>query len=251
VTWQAARLTGNDALAVRASKKLRSDELLVLNLGATILRKHMDEVPLWRGDHVAVKQLVDDFARYLYLSRLAGPEVLTNAIRDGIALLTWRVDTFGYAESYDEAASRYRGLRCGHEINASPESAGLLVKPDVAGKQLDTETAPLPGTSAPSQGPGEPAPHPDSPDGGSKTPAAPQVRRFHGSVRLDSARVGRDAGRIADEVIAHLLGQVGAEVAVTLEIDARLPNGATDQLIRAVTENSRTLKFDSHAFEKE
>ena len=45
--------------------------LRVLSLGATILRKHMDEVPLWRGDHVPVKQLVDDFARYFYLPRLA------------------------------------------------------------------------------------------------------------------------------------------------------------------------------------
>jgi hypothetical protein len=97
VFWQAARLGGSDALAVRAGRKLRSDETLVPNLGATILKKHMDEVPLWRGDHVGVRQLVDDFARYLYLPRLAGPEVLAQAIRDGIALLTWRVDTFGSA----------------------------------------------------------------------------------------------------------------------------------------------------------
>jgi hypothetical protein len=27
------------------------------------------------------------------------------------------------------------------------------------------------------------------------------AKRFHGSVRLDATRVGRDAGRIADEVI--------------------------------------------------
>ena len=43
VAWQASRLTGSDALAVRASKKLRSDELLVGSLGSTILRKHLDE----------------------------------------------------------------------------------------------------------------------------------------------------------------------------------------------------------------
>jgi hypothetical protein len=60
-----------------------------------------------------------------------------------------------------------------------------------------------------------------------------------------------DAGRIADEVIAHLAGQTGAEVAVTLEIDARIPNGTSDQLVRTVTENGRTLKFDSQGFEKE
>jgi hypothetical protein len=78
-----------------------------------------------------------------------------------------------------------------------------------------------------------------------------KLRRFHGSVTLDSSRVGRDAGRIADEVIAHLAGQVGAEVTVTMEIEVRLPDGASDQLVRIVTENSRTLKFDSQGFEKE
>ncbi len=65
ITWQAIRLSGGDALAMRASKKLRNDESLIISLGSTILRKHLDDVPLWRGDHVAVKQLVEDFARYL------------------------------------------------------------------------------------------------------------------------------------------------------------------------------------------
>ncbi|MDG4601777.1 MAG: Swt1 family HEPN domain-containing protein [Defluviicoccus sp.] len=252
VVWQASRLTGSDALAVRASKKLRSDELLISSLGSTILRKHLDDVPLWRGDHVAVKQLVDDFARYLYLPRLAGPEVLVQAIRDGLALLTWRADTFGYAESYDEGASRYRGLHGGHGVSVSADSAGFLVKPDVASKQLDAETPP-PEVPTPSVGPGggEPGPRPGPGETPPAPPAAQQLRRFHGSVRVDSTRVGRDAGRIADEVIAHLAGQMGAEVTVTIEIEARLPNGATDQLVRTVTENSRTLKFDSQGFETE
>jgi UDP-N-acetyl-D-mannosaminuronate dehydrogenase len=52
-------------------------------------------------------------------------------------------------------------------------------------------------------------------------------------------------------VIAHLAGQVGAEVTVTLEIEATLADGATDQIVRTVTENSSTLKFDSHGFETE
>lgn len=60
---------GQDALAVRASKRLRNDELLVTSLAASRLRMEMDRVPLWRGNHVAVKQLVEDFARYLYMPR--------------------------------------------------------------------------------------------------------------------------------------------------------------------------------------
>ena len=38
---------------------------------------------------------------------------------------------------------------------------------------------------------------------------------------------------------------------VTLEIDADIPAGAPDHVVRTVTENSRTLKFNSHGFERE
>ena len=50
-------------------------------------------------------------------------------------------------------------------------------------------------------------------------PVAAKPKRFYGTATLDSTRVGRDASRIADEVIAHLAGLLGAEVTVTLEID--------------------------------
>jgi predicted AAA+ superfamily ATPase len=263
ITWQACRLAGGDALAVRASRKLRSDESLVTVLGSTILRKHLDGVPLWRGDHVAVRQLVEDFARYLYLPRLAGPEVLLAAIRDGVALMFWQTDTFAYAESFDENAGRYRGLRGGQMVSLSADSAGLLVKPNVAKRQMDAETA---AASAGSAAAGEAGPlaggsgaagGAPSGSGGAEpgathgADAIPRPRRFHGTVQLDPTRVGRDASRIADEVIAHLAGQVGAEVTVTLEIEATLADGASDQIVRTVTENSRTLKFTSHGFESE
>lgn len=68
---------------------------------------------------------------------------------------------------------------------------------------------------------------------------------------LDSARVGRDAAQIGSEVIAHLSGLVGANVRVTLEIDAEIPNGAPENVVRVVTENGRTLKFDAQGFELE
>jgi BioD-like phosphotransacetylase family protein len=70
-------------------------------------------------------------------------------------------------------------------------------------------------------------------------------------VKLDPARAGRDASRIADEVIAHLVGQVGAEVTVTHEIEAPLPDGASDQVVRVVTENGQALKFSNHGFDAE
>jgi hypothetical protein len=230
VVWQAVRLTGSDALAVRVSKKLRSDELLVATLGSTILRKHLDGVPLWRRDNVSVKQLVDDFARYIYLPRLSGPEVLAQSVRDGVALLTWRKDTFAFAEGYDEAAGRYRGLRASQGVNVGSDTVGLVVKPDVAARQLDadleSEKPRQPAEKHFDQGGREifdPLPPPPA-------PAAQQLRRFHGSVRIDPSRMVRDAGRIADEVIAHLATQTGADVTVTIEIEApqrrKRPTGA-------------------------
>jgi hypothetical protein len=70
-------------------------------------------------------------------------------------------------------------------------------------------------------------------------------------VELNPTRVGRDAGRIAEEVISHLAGLVGATVTVTLEIDADIPDGAPENVVRTVTENSRTLKFSSQGFEED
>jgi hypothetical protein len=35
------------------------------------------------------------------------------------------------------------------------------------------------------------------------------------------------------------------------EIDAEIPSGAPDQVVRTVTENCRTLKFTSQGFEAE
>ncbi len=249
VEWQSFRLTGQDSLAVRASKKLKNDELLVTSFGSARLRMELDRVPLWRGDHVAIRQLVEDFGRYLYLPRVRGPEVLMGAIRDGFSLLTWEKDSFAYAESYDEGEGRYRGLRGGQQVSVvDSDAAGLLVKSEIARKQIDAETRPEPTPPVDGPGPVPPKPGPERP---STPPEAAKPKRFHASVELDPTRVGRDAGRIADEVISHLSGLVGANVKVTLEIEAEIPNGAPDSVVRTVTENARTLKFKNRGFEKE
>jgi hypothetical protein len=232
---------------VRASKKLKNDELLIVQFGPTMLRKAMDDVPLWRGDHVAIKQLVDDFGRYLYLPRLQDAAVLVDAIREGLGLLTWRSETFAYADTWDELGLQYRGLRTGQAVRVTPDSGGILVRPEVAARQVEAETPP----AHPIYGPGEEDPkrHTD----GDVTPieTRPRVlRRFHGAVSLDPERLGRDAGKVAEEIVQHLSTQRNARVRLTLEIEVDLPEGAPDNIVRIVTENARTLKFKSQGFEE-
>ncbi len=258
IEWQAVRLSGQDPLAVRASKKLKNDDSLVPTLAGTSLKTYLDRIPLWRGNHVSVKQLGEDFARYLYLPRLTETRALVDAIRDGLGLLTWSRDTFAYADSFDEVSGRFRGLRCGQVISISDTSlTGVLVKPDVAQIQhdADTQKATTPTASTGNGAPGTGQTPPATTPGEKETPStqppikSSTTKRFHGSVTLDPSRVGRDASRIADEVIAHLVGLVGSTVKVTLEIEATVPSGTPENVARIVTENSRTLKFDSHGFE--
>jgi predicted AAA+ superfamily ATPase len=247
VTWQEFRLQGQDGLADRAAKKLRREELLLPAIAPSRLRMELDRVPLWRGNHVEIRQLVDDFGRYLYLPRLCDSKVLLESVRDGFALTSWDLDSFAYADSLDSTNGRYRGLRCAVQVPIADEDAsGLLVRPDIAKPQLDDERGGIEPDGG-DDGSGEDDPRIDPPD----DPKVQKPRRFHGSIALDPVRTGSDAGRVAEEVIAHLAGLENADVTVTLEISVDVPGGASEQTVRIVNENCRTLKFESHGFETE
>jgi predicted AAA+ superfamily ATPase len=255
-TWTDLKLQGQDRLATRAAKKLKNEEALVVQMGAVRLRTELDRIPLWTGNHVGVKQLGEYMARYLYLPRLRDENVLLAAIQEGVASLSWQTETFAYAEAWDDQRQRYQGLRAMQSIRVIVDDRSLLVKPEAAAGQMAkdsqseaTATAPAgPGENAvTTTGPGTGQPVP----AGKPAPAPARLGRFHGSVQADPLRLGRDAARIAEEVVQHLTGLVGAKVEVTIEIHAELPDGAGDKLVRDVTENCRTLKFTDYGFEED
>ena len=55
--------------------------------------------------------------------------------------------------------------------------------------------------------------------------------------------------QIAEEIIATLAADPNAEVKVRVEIEASFPDGAGDQTKRAVSENAKTLGFNSAEWE--
>ncbi|MBI3462766.1 MAG: ATP-binding protein, partial [Planctomycetes bacterium] len=219
IEWNEYKLQGSDTLAVRAAKKLKNEAQLHVALGGISLRHELDKIPLWRGDHVGLKQLCEDMARYLYLPRIRDDDVLLGAVHDGIERLTWQSETFAYAESWDEQRGRYKGLRAGTGARVIVDGNSLLVKPDIAAAQMAAQAASVAsadsgptdaGTvSIDSNGGATPVPGPTT------TETRVQRRRFHGSVRLDPVRPGRDASRIAEEVIQHLSSIVGSNVEIT------------------------------------
>ena len=236
IEWVINRLSGQDSIARRAGKRFESDEALLTQLGARRLRTALDQFCLWRDrDHVEIKQVLDDFATYLYLSRLRDRQLVIDAVRSAISQLV--CDHFAYADGYDASAERYLGLSATGGGSVSIDLSGLLVMPEPALIQIESERGVRP---PPGKGKEEtpPLPPPPSPH-----------RRFYASVTIDPTRAGRDVGRIAEEVIQHLSTLGRADVKLTLEIQANAPDGVPDDIQRVVTENCQTLKFTTHGFE--
>jgi len=88
-------------------------------------------------------------------------------------------------------------------------------------------------------------------DGGNQHAAKAKVKTFVGTVNLKALRMGSQVGAISEEVIQHLSVLSGAKVKATLELQIDVPDGVSDEIIRTVSENAKTLGFDHASFEVE
>lgn len=259
------RVQGQGPLAARVSRKLKELGLLTTRLAAAPLRLELDRY-LWRDrDRLELKTLWGYLASYLYLPRLVNSDVLLDAVRDGLASLTWNPETFAYAQRHDPDAGRYVGLVAGQQAQVVLDDYSVIVKPEVAQRQLAEVVQPHPiggggvrptgtGTGTGTATGGETPPVGGSGAAGpgvGPTPAAGPAlaHRFYGAVELNPLRIGRDAGEIAQEVVQHLCTLPGATVRVRLEIEVEAPGGVPEDVVRTVSENSRVLNFATHEFE--
>lgn len=249
---------------------MRNDGLLITQYGGIPLRLELDRIPLWRGDHVGLKQLADYFAEYLYLPRLRDSSVLLGAVAQGLGMLTWERESFAYAEHYDPATGRYQGLAYGQSRTVALDEHGVLVRPEAALRQLAADEEVQRRKEAEAERAAiaypEATPSPElwaeqrlgasgytavAPASTSHPASRPRrMRRYHGAARLNTLKMATEAGKIAEEILTHLAGLPGAKVRVTLEIEAEIPEGVPDHVVRTVTENSRVLKLESYGFEE-
>lgn len=239
VRWTELRVTGADKLATRVSRKLVTDEALIPRYSGVRLSMDLNATPLWRGDHVELKELWNDYSQYLYLPRLRDSNVLARAIEEGVSATTWDPDTFAYAGRID-ADGHYVGLVTGKIPDVHIDSSAVLVKPEAARRQM----VPALDTDGPSRGPGP------GKKGGENEPTKPRLPvRFYGRVTLEPVRLLRDVGDVAESIVRQLGKGGKTEVRIRLEIDADCDMGFSEEVQRTVTENAQTLKFDTLEFE--
>jgi hypothetical protein len=219
---------------------------------------------LWKEtDHISIKKLWEYLCTYCYLPRLANETVLHKAIATGLNSSEY----FAYASGYD--GSRYLDLKLNQPV-ADIERSGYLVKISAAKKQIADDLAkrtaealanaaangvripvsalnPSGDHSSPSVGKLASI---DIPIPSVQPPApSPKNTRFFMSSSLDTTRINRQVQNIVEEIIRHLTSS-GATVEVSLEIEAKKEDGFSQQTVRTISENCRTLHVNDSGFDE-
>jgi hypothetical protein len=165
------------------------------------------------------------------------------------------IDTLGIGWG-DEMAGRYVELRAGRSLVQSPENE-LVVAGDAPWRQFAAKAV----GSAPPRPEGactEPAPYVPTADApaprrgvSDRQLSFPRLpTRFRAIIDVDSMHTSIDAGRIAEEVVAHLVARSELSAPITLEIDADVGGRVPQNVRRIVRENCRRLRFKSHECEE-
>lgn len=249
---------GGKKLAERVASKLQRSDELVTEFGPPILgiTLHQELGKLWaeRGE-LTVAELWQYFTQFIYMPRLANRDVLDECLSQSLHATLVGDERFALADGKDDTTNRYIGLIDLPNANAVLQvtDSTLVVDADRADRQLieDCKThvtldGNVPPASAPSIAEVRSSAAPVFAEPDDTKTAAPT--RFFGSVQLDSERFAKDFANIARDILAHLQ-TAGAELTITVEMQAVKPEGFNAAEKRTVSENAQALKFLQHGFE--
>lgn len=246
---------GGNAYSAEIERVCVENELIITTWSPVHLRNKLREL-YWKPDRVAAGAMAfwDDTQRYLYLPRLKGRDVLGQAIVKGAGTRDF------FATAYAQTGEAFEGFKFG-DANIQFDDTLLLIAPE-AGQAYETalaaKAATLPTPTAPSVPPPGVATPVQLGAGGALpagTGTAPTVtsqskaRSFYGSAEVNAATAKMRLVQIAEEIIAVLASDPNAKVTVSVEINAEYPNGASDQIKRAVSENAGSLGFKTKTWE--
>lgn len=233
-------------------ERVCSDNELVISTWSPIhLRAKLKEL-YWKEGQVSASAAVffEDTLRYLYMPRFKSRDVLAQAIKTGVGSR----DFFGTA--YGQSGDRFEGFALSGG-SAVFDDTLLLIEPEAAktyeaAQKAAVTSAPeagstLPGTQSTGGGkePGQTQFDPTKPG----SAAVVRAKTFHGAADIAPATAKMRLVQIAEEIISVLGSDPNATVRVVLEVSADFPEGATDTVKRAVSENARSLGLKSAEWE--
>lgn len=240
--WKAVRVQAGDVLAQRTFARLKRDGDICDQMSGLGLKKALDS-GLWRsGNHVTLQQVQEDFSRYIYLEKLANPDIIVDALRDAVSQMDSDL-ALAYASVFEN--EKYIGLQM---VNTGVHvtSDGLIVKFDVAQAQKKA-TQPVTVTTTT-----DGVMYDDDTSGGSTTttvvedtPSLPS--RYFGEFEVDPLKTLHFSD-VIKEVVTHLTKSPNSKVSISINVEAENQQGFNENIQRIVRENSRTLGFNSSEF---
>jgi len=212
------------------------NELVIATWSPIHLRTKLKEL-YWKVDKnsVGAAAFFEDTLRYLYMPRLRNRDVLAQTIRSGADSR----DFFGTA--YGQSGDRFEGFQLGSS-NILFDDTLLLIEPEAA-KRYEEATRPAPGPMTTREQPDvtstevaePPARTPGSP------PKASGAKSFHATAEIPTATAKMRLVQLADEIVSVLRSDPNATVTLVVEISAEFPEGVSETVKRAVSENARSL----------
>ena len=236
--WTCSKVSAQDGLLASASKRLISDNGLLLELGPTGLDRYLQKY-IWNGKpHLLIKELWEYLNRYTYLPRIKNRDVLTKSVLAAVSAVM--PGAFAFAERWDESSKTYVGLAVHGALNTPIviDSHAVIIRPEVA-------QAFAPAPSVPDDLPIPEASGPALHEAAKPLVAAPDAKptRFIGTVMISADRPARDMHQIIEAIVEQLTVIPGSDVSLKLEIDAEVPTGLDRPKVRTLVENANTLGF--------
>jgi hypothetical protein len=161
-------------------------------------------------------------------------------------------DFFGTA--YGEHEGKFDGFKLG-DANVQFDDTLLLIDSQAA-KQYEAASiaraAAAPATTSPGATVSSPSKQIPSaaPEGTTATVSTqPKARLFYGAAEVNASTAKIRLVQIAEEIVSVLASDPNATLKITLEIDAQFPDGVSDQIKRAVSENADSLGFKAKTWE--
>jgi len=251
IIWDTIRISGgSESIVEKAAKKMVQNEALIAKWAPALLLMELNNL-LWRDtDYIQINKLWNYLCTYCYLPRLANVSVLEETIRSGLN----STEYFAFASAFD--GTRYIDLKYNQHVGVI-ERSGLLVKTSVAKKQLQEEASNEQITGATNSGSENSSTINTIANGtlqvyeNNPSPEVKKNTHFYMSAKLDNTRIGRDVQRLVEEVINHLTSVDGCQVDISLELNAKAPDGLSQQIVRTISENCQTLRVTNFGFDDE
>ncbi|HEX2957533.1 MAG TPA: hypothetical protein VHO70_11920, partial [Chitinispirillaceae bacterium] len=245
-------------------KILKDEQLLTTDWSPIHLKNLLDRFYFTKGKvEIEECDLWGDMCEYLYMPKLKDQGVLVQTIAMGLH----STEYFAHAAGKEE--DKYIEFCFGKGTLIRLEAGSLIIERSVAeayAKALEEATRAATSTSNPvgnatsfgwgdagnkanDTKPGFSGTNETSTSNTDTKPAPIKRTHFYGMVDLDPLLAKARFNDIYEEIVQRFTEQLGTSVTINIEITADKPDGFSDSTVRAVSENSRTLKFKNSEFE--